>query len=268
MYLGIDIGGSKTLIAKLSSEGVIIQKTKYVTSKLYPEFLKSLRLSDYSHTDYKCAVVAAPGNINRKEGTVVNFGNLDWENVPLASDIEKIFNCPVLIENDAKLAALSESMLVKNTYSRVLYVTVSTGIGYAFVHNQKIDLDVGDTGGKAMLFNKNNQFMPWEEYASGKSIVSRFGKMAKDIKDEATWKIIAKNLSDGLIELIAIFEPEVIIFGGSVGEYFDRYGKFLETYLKQRHIPLVSLPNLIKAQRPNEAVIFGCFDYAKQFFDF
>jgi predicted NBD/HSP70 family sugar kinase len=267
MYLGIDIGGTKTLIAKINDQGVILKKDKFHTPPKYSEFMDHLKNIGYTDVDYRAACVAAPGNIDRQNGIVANFGNLNWKNIHLARDIEKVFECPTLIENDAKLAALSEAMLVKEEFKRVLYVTVSTGIGYAFVDNLKIDTNAGDTGGRAILFSKDKKQMPWEDYVSGRAIVDRFGKKAKDINDPNTWKIISKDLRDGLVELIAIFEPEIIILGGSVGVYFDKYGTYLREYIERAHIPMVTLPKIIKAQRPEEAVIFGCYDYLKQNFN-
>lgn len=266
MYLGIDIGGSKVLIAKLNNAGVIVSKTKFKTPEKYQDFLNLIEESDYKNEDYLAAGIGAPGEINRFDGSVREFGNLSWKNVKLSEDIEKIFNCPVVIENDAKMAALSEAMMVKNLFKRVLYLTVSTGIGYAFINECQIDTLSGDAGGKNLLIPKGDDYITWEDYISGRAIVKRFGKMAKDIEDQQTWKKIAKDLSKGLIELIAIFEPEVVIFGGSVGNYFERYKEFLEEAVKAYQIPMVKLPVLKKAERPEDAVIYGCYDLAKATF--
>ncbi|HSX45758.1 MAG TPA: hypothetical protein VLG27_02005, partial [Candidatus Saccharimonadia bacterium] len=64
---------------------------------------------------------------------------------------------------------------------------------------------------------------------------------------------------------IAIMQqPDVIVIGGSVGAYFDRYDKTLKTELEKYDLPTVKLPVLMGAQRPEEAVIFGCYDLARQ----
>ena len=68
------------------------------------------------------------------------MGNLPWQDVPIAKDVESIIHCPTMIENDAKLAGLSEAMLVKD-YRRVLYVTIGTGIGTAIIIDQMIHPD-------------------------------------------------------------------------------------------------------------------------------
>ena len=42
MYLGIDVGGTKTLVATLDVNGVIIEKYKFPTPKKYTDFLIEL----------------------------------------------------------------------------------------------------------------------------------------------------------------------------------------------------------------------------------
>jgi hypothetical protein len=61
-------------------------------------------------------------------------------------------------------------------------------------------------------------------------------------------------------------EPEAIVFGGSVGEYFDKFEQSLNHEIQNYRIPLVKLPILLKAQRPSLAVVYGCYDLSKQVF--
>lgn len=130
MYAGVDIGATKTLVAVLTNDGVITQKIKFPTPKKYEDFLAELKktVEQLTTSDFKAAGVAVPGRLNRKQGKVIGLGNLPWENEPIQRDCEKILHCPVVIENDANLAALSEAMLHKDKET-VLYITVSTGIG-------------------------------------------------------------------------------------------------------------------------------------------
>jgi glucokinase len=143
-------------------------------------------------------------------------------------------------------------------------VTISTGIGIGLVLSGYIDPNIGDGGGKAITMARNGKYVPWESYAGGHAIVERYGKRAEDIHDKETWTKICKDLAPGLIELIAIAEPEVIVIGGSVGTYFDRYGAILSAELKKFHMQFVQLPKLRGAARAETAVVYGCYDYAKQ----
>ncbi|MEJ0073135.1 MAG: ROK family protein, partial [Candidatus Saccharibacteria bacterium] len=268
MYLGIDTGGTKTLACVLDSHGVIVESKKFPTPQTYEEYLVELKkaVKGFKHQEFLAGGVAMPGKIDRKHGRVIKFGNLKWQNDPVQHDLEKAFHCPFVIENDAKLGALSEAMLLRDKYNKVLYVTVSTGIGIGLIAGGKIDTSVGDGGGRALLLEHRGKLTPWEDFAGGKAIVARYKKRAAEITDPDTWEAICRDLAKGLIQLIAIAEPDVIVIGGSVGTYFDRYGKILADELKHYHLPMLSLPDLRQAQRPEEAVVYGCFDLAKQHF--
>jgi predicted NBD/HSP70 family sugar kinase len=268
MYLGIDTGGTKTLVGVLNSHGEIVESAKFPTSKDYENYLVELEntVKTFAHQEFAAGGVAMPGKIDRKHGRVINLGNLGWKNANVQHDLEKLFHCPFVIENDAKLGALSEAMLLRDHYDKVLYVTVSTGIGIGLIAHGKIDTSIGDGGGRALQLEHRGKLMSWEDFAGGHAIVERYNKRAVDITDAATWTAICRDLAKGLIQLIAIAEPDVIVVGGSVGTYFDRYGKILAAELKKYHLPMVSLPDLRQAQRPEEAVLYGCYDLAKQHF--
>jgi predicted NBD/HSP70 family sugar kinase len=268
MYAGVDIGGTKTLVAALDDNGVIVEKIRFETPKTYEAFLDEFKkaFKQLEHHDFSAGGVGAPGKIDPVRGCGVWFGNLTWENVPLDHDIERIMHCPMVVKNDAQMAALSEAMLLKETYHKVLYVTVSTGIGYGLVVDGVIDEALSAHGGKNILVEHHGRLVPWESFASGRAIVKRYGKRASEITDEKTWRAIVRDLRPGLLELIAITEPEVIVFGGSVGTYFDRWGTLLQAELDKLKTPLVSVPKLMSAQRPEEAVLFGCYDLAKETF--
>jgi predicted NBD/HSP70 family sugar kinase len=267
MYIGVDVGGTKTLVAVLNNQGVIQEKTVFPTPETYAQFLKELAScrDNFKTQDFKAGGCGIPTTVfNRDSGVAVRFGNLPWKNVSVQGDLEKIFDCPIAVENDAKLAGLSEAMLLKDKYSKIAYVTISTGIGYSLINKGIIDTSVGDGGGRTIMLDHKGKLMAWEDFASGRAIMKKYGKRAADITDEAAWKAISRNLAKGFIHLIAILQPEVIVIGGGVGTHFDRFGKLLATDLEKYKLPLNELPKLIGAGRPEEAVIYGCYDLAKQ----
>lgn len=264
MYVGLDIGGSKTLLAVLDEAGVIVEQIKFPTPENYDAFLAEVTkaLGDLRTKEFQAAAVAVPGKINRKEGIGTDFGNLPWHNVPIQADFEKLLACPVIIENDANLAALSEAMLLKQ-YNKVLYVTISTGIGTGVVINQAVDPVFADSEGGQMALEYKGKIAIWEDFASGRAIVERYGKQAKDINDEATWRRIAHDWARGFIELIALIQPDVIVVGGSVGIYFDKYIDALTAELATYNNPMVPIPPIRQAARPELAVMYGCYDLAR-----
>lgn len=264
MYLCIDVGGTKTLVASVDDNGVITDQIRFETPQNYEDFLVKLAdsVKELNVSDYVALGIGIPAtDLDRDRGIGVNFAHLTWKKVPIRANLEDLFKLPVALENDAKLAGLSESMLRKNK-KRLLYVTVSTGIGYSLIVNNKIDPNIGDGGGSLLVLEYKGQYLPWEDFAAGSAIVKIFGRKAEDIFDKPTWKSISKNLSLGLIELVAVTEPDVIVLGGSVGAFLERYLDQLKEAMAAYETPLFKIPNIEQAIRPNEAVIFGAFDLA------
>jgi predicted NBD/HSP70 family sugar kinase len=267
MYLGVDIGGSKTLVAVLNDAGIIQEQRKFLTPTHYSQFLLELAdtLKALDSKTFRAGGVGAPGNLDREYGVGHTFGNLPWHDVPIQADIKHLTHCPIVVENDANLAGLSEAMLLPD-FKRVLYITVSTGIGTGIIFDQKISPAFADSEGGQMLLEYRGKLKTWETFASGRAIAERYGKKAKEITDDATWQTISRQLAVGFIELIAVVQPDVIVIGGSIGTYFDRYEKFLLAGLRKYETPLLPIPPIRQASRPEQAVVYGCYDLAKQLY--
>ena len=265
MYLAIDIGGTKTLVASLTNEGVISERVRFETPKDYDKFVTCLAetISSLETKEFIACGVGVPGMLDREAGIGIAMGNLPWRNIPIKKDVGKMVSCPVAIHNDAKLAGLSEAVLLKGTYDRVLFATISTGIGVSLITDQTIDPALADAEVGKMPIMHNDKMVAWEELASGRAIVKRFGKRASDITDLATWKIIAYDLATGLIELIATVQPEVIVLGGSVGARLERFKDPLVHRLKSFEMPLIPIPPIREAQRADDAVLYGCYELVK-----
>lgn len=265
MYLSIDIGGTKTLLGRFTPKGELVDTLKFPTPKIYADFLNDLSKSIVTITtkNWSLCCVAAPGRIDLQTGVVRGFGNLPWKDVDIRGDIEKITKTKTFIQNDTKLAGLSEARLLKPIRRKALYLTVSTGISTALVVGGKLDPELIDSEAGQMVFEKDGKIVTWESFASGKAIVNRFHKRASDINDPHVWQIISKDIALGLIDVIANVQPNIVIIGGGVGSHFKKYGKFLRAELKKYESPLVSIPEVVGAKRAEEAVIYGCYEYMK-----
>ena len=88
--------------------------------------------------------------------------------------------------------------------------------------------------------------------------------MASEITDTATWAEIVRTLTPGFIELVAVLNPEVIVVGGGAGHYLDRFHDLLVQDLEQYQTPMLQIPPILPAKNPDEAVIYGCYEYAHQ----
>lgn len=261
MYLAIDVGGTKTLLATFSEGGEILNQIKFPTPEVYTDFVQTLqsKITEICANEQpKSCAIAMPGSINRELGIVEYLGNLTWTNVPIVQDLGAVLHCPIYIENDAKLAGLAEAFELRELYSRVLYVTVSTGIGLGLVVDGKIDYSVHDAGGKAIVMEHNGKLMAWEEFASGKAIVAQTGKMASEITDQKDWYVVARNIAIGLMHLIVTLNPQCIVIGGGVGSHLEKFHEQLHEELEiYRSKMITSMPQIIKAKHPEEAVIYG-----------
>ena len=263
--LAIDVGGTKTLLASFNSDGKVTEKVKFPTPLVYQDFISELTkaVAGLTTTKFEKCIIAMPGKMDRKSGVVHAFGNLQWHDVPIVDDLERELAIPIKIENDAKLAGLSEAHLIPQ-YRKVLYITVSTGIGGGMIINGKIDPNNHDAEYGHMLLEHDGNLQRWEEFASGKAIVAKFGKRASEIDDPGTWYIVARNIALGLINVIAATTPDAIVIGGGVGSHFAKFGEKLASELKIYEDDLLHVPPVFGAQNAEEAVIYGCYILANQ----
>ena len=266
MILAIDIGGTKTLVSLADENRKVLQSEKFPTPKNYKQFISELSkvVANFS-TKYSLVVVAAPGKIDRNAGKGIIFGNLAWKNVPLAKDISVVTKSTVLVENDANLAGLGEAHNLRPVPHKILYITISTGIGVGIITDGVIDPDFADSEAGKMLFVYEGKLAEWESFASGRAIVARYGKMAAEINDAKTWDDITKNFAIGIVDLLTILNPDIVIIGGSVGSHFKKYGHLLEKNVSKMASKMVDVPPIVQAKYPEEAVIHGCLELARNY---
>lgn len=91
--------------------------------------------------------VGTPGLVNTREGLVVNAVNLDWQDLPLGSLLEKKYKLPVSVLNDSQATAIGE-FVYGGQHARddnLIVVNVKHGIGSGILVNGR--LFQGDGGG-------------------------------------------------------------------------------------------------------------------------
>lgn len=269
MYLAVDVGGTKTLVALLDAEGVIIKTQLFPTDHNYSVFATTLvkELRAMSTSGVVGVGIAIPGEVDYDSGVGLVFGNLPWQNVPIAETVQQAFDLPigVVVENDAKAAGLAEARALQPPKSNVVYITIGTGIGIAIITDNKIDPHFRRSEAGFTRFEHNGQLVIWESFASGRAITERYGKKAADIPEgDPAWTSIAEDLSVGLGNIAALLAPEVIIIGGGVGKHLPKFQSQLESaLLKYKDRVVMSLPEIRQALHPEEAVIYGCYHLIK-----
>lgn len=263
MLVTVDTGGTKTLVAGFGQDGVIGETIKFPTPRNQDEYTALLRKTlqkNYGDKQVEAITIALPGTVKDGIAWCVNLG---WENFDVHGALSGVLgNAPILTDNDANLAGLAETRILDPMPASALYVTISTGIGTSIITGGKIDPGLRYSEGGHALVEFDGVVREWESFASGKAIRATYGKYARDITDERTWYQIADRISRGFLVAIPLIQPDTIIIGGSIGTYFDRYGKVLEDILQEKLPPLIDCPQLRQAKHPEEAVIYGCYYYA------
>lgn len=265
MLIAVDTGGSKTLVTRISDDGKIVTKVQFPTPKSTDEYTTNVQnaITEIVGKDSPAAIcVAMPGVVI--DDVAISCPNLGWKDFDIRPPLAARFpGVPVWVENDANLAGLGETCMLAPVPAFSLYVTVSTGIGTGFTSNGKIDSGLRLSEGGHMVIEYDGLPRRWETFASGSAIYKTYGKYARDITSKRAWQHIADRLSRGFLSIIPLTQPEIIIIGGSIGTYFDRYGEQLEGILREKLPAHVPCPKLVQAKHPEEAVIYGCYYHAK-----
>ncbi|MEG1936993.1 MAG: ROK family protein, partial [Rikenellaceae bacterium] len=144
--VGIDIGGTNTVLGLVDKEGNIFGEDT-VHTKDFPDFDQYLEelyvhitaLLDAGNEQFELIGIGigAP-NANYYTGEIVNAPNLLWGGViPFVKKLQHYFpNIPIKLTNDANAAAIGEMVFGGARGMRdFIVVTLGTGLGSGFVCN-------------------------------------------------------------------------------------------------------------------------------------
>lgn len=145
--IAVDIGGTQLRVAVFPEKGVVpLQQAKIPTrgaGENPVDRLIKLISSVWPTEDRVRAIsMAAPGPLNPKTGIVYSAPNIPgWVNFPLQKIIQDHFGLPVILGNDANLAAVGEWKFgAGHGHHNVLYMTISTGIGGGVICDDRLVL--------------------------------------------------------------------------------------------------------------------------------
>lgn len=241
----IDIGGSDTRVG-VSRDGSSFDDIKiFPTEEMFDEELKKITeiLSQYA-SELQKVVIAAAGVVDRKNGTLIRWGQRrSWQGKNYFDPIRKISpSADYVLENDADAAGLAEAVSgAGKAYSIVAYLTLSSGIGGNLIVNGKVQPQKYgiEPGHQIINFNETEEWTCgqrgcFESYASGFAFEKRFGVKPDDCMDPEIWKKYAALLAVGLVNVMAMWSPEVIVLGGGVSNKFDMFIEPLKQEITSR----------------------------------
>ena len=220
--------------------------------------------------DIACAGIATPGTADHDHGVVIYANNLPFADYPLAAKLTEYSGIKkVLIENDANAAAKGEAEAgASKGVNNSVMITLGTGVGGGIIIDKKVYSGFNYAGGELGHVVIEVDGAPcscgrkgcWEAYSSATGLINMTKAKMQETKDTALWQIAGtldavdgktafiamkqgdkagkevvdkyiKYLAAGLINMINIFQPEVIVIGGGICKEGEYLTKPLQAYI-------------------------------------
>ncbi len=248
----VDIGGTKIAVGIVDENGSVLSRaeTPSTSAESYGDGLE--RIKSMLWDTAQAAGVTVAGIGIGSTGPVYpftgRFGDLDflpqWSGESLVNDLAQHFHVPVALENDADAAALAEATWgAGRSKSRLIYVTVGTGIGGGIVLDGHLyrGVDAAHPEIGHQIIDPSGPLCScgfygcWESLAAGPAMVKWMESQAEYAGKEA---LTAKRICElalggdalavraveretfylglGLANLVNLFTPDAIVLSGSV----------------------------------------------------
>jgi glucokinase len=260
MIGAVDIGGTKIAVGMVDDNGKVLSRMEAPTDpNRYSDSIELIahmlrKTAQRASAEITGVGIGSTGPVDPLRG---EFGDVDflpgWRGKSPVKDLSAVFNVSVAVENDGDAAALAEaSWGAGRDRTRLIYVTVGTGIGGGIVLDGKLyrgvdgaHPEVGhhvvDPAGPQCTCGFRGC---WESLAAGPAMVAWFqhnapendphreGITAKRIcelareEDVVSLKAVeteAYYLGLGLANLINLFTPDAIVLSGSVMKSSDLF---------------------------------------------
>ncbi len=238
---------------------------------------------NYGIEDISQIGLAVPGSPTKT--SIKNMVNLHIKNFNIAEKLNKIYNTKITLRNDGKCAGLAEKKYgALKKYDDCIFLCIGTGVGTAVFYEGDLLVPKNNPGfefghmiikkgGKKCNCGNNGCF---ETYASMKrfkeDVIKKF-ELPKNSESEEVQNFIRKNITKsdvkkfvdeyldnvavGISNIINIFEPQAICFGGSFSYYDDIFLDLLNEKVKQHVFNKDSNFILLSAKLKNDAGIIG-----------
>jgi glucokinase len=272
----VDIGGTKIAVGIVDEGGRLLSRVEAASSEAeaYGDGVKLItKMLRQSMRETGAAITGIGiGSTGPVEPFTGRFGDLDflpqWSGESLVVDLERAFDVPVALENDADAAALAEAGWgAGRNKSHLIYVTIGTGVGGGIIlggqlyrgvngAHPEIGHQVIDTGGPPCSCGFRGC---WEslvagpamarwmesqpEYVAAEELTARRICEFARAGDALALRTIAREtfyLGIGLANLVNLFTPDAVILSGSVMKSSDLFLDGIHKVMRQgcRFVPL------------------------------
>ena len=241
--------------------------------------------------------IGIPGTCNADTGVVEYACNVQFENVPVRDIRHGLLGKDIYIEKDANAAALGEALAgaAKGAQSAVC-ITLGTGVGGGIIIDGRIYGGFNFAGAELghIVINEGGELCGcgrqgcWEAYASATALINQTRRAMVNHPESKMWEIagdldkvdgrtafdgmraedaVASQVVDtyiqhiacGLINVINIFQPEVLCIGGGICKEGETLMKPLREHIERERYSKYSThqTRLCVAQLGNDAGIIG-----------
>ncbi|MHC1693104.1 MAG: ROK family protein [Sphaerochaetaceae bacterium] len=213
--------------------------------------------------------IAVPGPFNMFSNTVTLMSGFSgWDRIDIKSGLEKEFNLPVFLEQDANCGAIAELWCGNRSLDDFIYVTADRGVGSGIVIDGRIYRGnvgyAGEFGHMSISFNgpecECGNHGCLELYCSTTALEAEYNRavfnenskvatgtvQASDILGlvrendpiaKASYDAILKYLAFGCASLINILNPDAIVFADKITYGGGFFLTTMRKYLKQFLMP-------------------------------
>ncbi|MGN0597055.1 MAG: ROK family protein [Ruminiclostridium sp.] len=220
-----------------------------------------------SISDVNSIGIGTPGAANRNSGVVLYSNNLGFKDTELGLMLKKKIGKEIFVENDANAAAYGEFLNgAGKGYQNVVVITLGTGVGGGIIIDGKIytgfnfcGAEIGHSvihyGGRQCSCGRKGCF---EAYASATALIKATKEAMEKNKNSRMWAVVDNDINNvdgktafdgmrledetaigvvneyinylgcGLVNVVNIFQPEVLLIGGGICKEGDNLTKPLE----------------------------------------
>ena len=253
--LGIDMGGT-SIKAGLIKNGLIADYKSVPTPALAPkeEVLEALLnlIREFDLTGVEAIGIGVPTVVDVKAGIVYNATNIkSWDEVHLKAYLGERLTISTLVNNDANCFAVAEKYYGKaKGIENIVGIILGTGLGVGLVINNK--LFEGRNCGAGELGNLSYQEHNYEYYCSGQFFQDEHNGRGEEFMKQAAagdavalkiFQELGHHIGKFLQAVLYAYDPECIVFGGSVAQAFPLFSEAMYESLAEGFL----FPNSLKS---------------------
>jgi glucokinase len=229
--LAVDLGGTKTALARVDARGVIHGREKRPAARNLSDSVSQIAAAV---GDAAAAGLVVPGIYTAATGRAWCPNLWGPDEAPLLARVRERVQVPVAIDSDRTGCVLGEAWLgVARGMRDVVFVAIGTGIGVGILSGGRVIAGAHGIAGAAGWFALDPAWQDqyaatgcWEAEAAGPAIARRYGAAdaqavvaaarAGDARAVAVLERAARYTGMGVANLISVLDPEAVVLGGGV----------------------------------------------------